>query len=74
VVAKANKGCRRHAKAIIDRDFESMIGAPGECVYIGIGLPQDVNRTTTAQVVHEQWVYAGLLIYVENGKIVAVQR
>ena len=74
-VAKANKGCREHAKAIVDRDFERMIGAPGECVYIGIGIPDIVNRTTTAQTLHDQWVYgSGLYIYVDNGTITAIQR
>ena len=73
-VAKANQGCKKHAKAIVARDIESMIGAPGKCAYIALGIPKDVNRTTTAQTVHDQWVYPGIYVYVDDGIITAVQR
>ena len=38
------------------------------------GIPRDVNRTVTADVVREQWVYPdGVLLYFENGFLTAWQ-
>ena len=38
------------------------------------GRPQKVNRTTTASVIREQWVYSGYrYIYFENGVVTSIQ-
>lgn len=37
------------------------------------GAPRDVNRTTTAYGVREQWVYTGGYLYFENGKLTTIQ-
>lgn len=37
------------------------------------GLPQKVNRTTTARGVREQWVYDGGYLYFEDGILTTVQ-
>ena len=38
------------------------------------GKPEDINRTTTAYGVHEQWVYSNYrYIYFDNGIVTAIQ-
>lgn len=37
------------------------------------GKPSDVNKTTMANVITEQWVYDGSYLYFTNGKLTAVQ-
>lgn len=38
------------------------------------GSPEDINRTTTASTVHEQWVYSGnRYIYLDDGIVTAIQ-
>ncbi len=38
------------------------------------GKPSDINKKTTANSVNEQWVYGvGKYIYIENGKVIAIQ-
>jgi poly-gamma-glutamate capsule biosynthesis protein CapA/YwtB (metallophosphatase superfamily) len=39
------------------------------------GRPESVNRTTTANGIHEQWVYSGSsnFLYFENGVLTAIQ-
>lgn len=39
----------------------------------GWGRPDDVNRTSTARYVHEQWVYPSSYLYFENGILTAIQ-
>lgn len=38
------------------------------------GSPRDINRTKTANGVHEQWVYSGnRYVYLDNGVVTAIQ-
>lgn len=37
------------------------------------GKPQSVNSTTTSNGTREQWVYSSGYLYVENGRVVAIQ-
>lgn len=38
------------------------------------GNPKQINRTITASIIYEQWVYsAGRYLYFENGKLVTIQ-
>lgn len=37
------------------------------------GHPSRINRTTTALIVYEQWVYGNRYLYFENGKLVTIQ-
>lgn len=38
-----------------------------------LGNPQRINRTTTASIIYEQWVYYNRYLYFENGKLVTIQ-
>lgn len=46
---------------------------PAEVLQSSWGKPSRVNRTTTANGVTEQWVYAGGYLYFKNGVLAAVQ-
>jgi hypothetical protein len=37
------------------------------------GKPQNINTTATANGIHEQWVYGGGYVYLDNGVVTAVQ-
>lgn len=38
------------------------------------GSPNDINKTTTENGVHEQWVYGnGRYIYLDDGVVTAIQ-
>lgn len=37
------------------------------------GVPAKVNRTTTAHGVREQWIYSGGYLYLDDGKLTAIQ-
>jgi hypothetical protein len=37
------------------------------------GEPSDINRTITASVVHEQWVYGDSYLYFDNGILTTIQ-
>ena len=39
----------------------------------GWGAPENINRTTTAQSVDEQWVYGRSYLYFTNGRLRAIQ-
>jgi len=49
------------------------IGAPKDYAILSWGRPKDINRTLTATRSREQWVYEGGYLYIENGKVVAIQ-
>lgn len=49
------------------------IGATDKHVMLSWGRPEDINRTITANMVAEQWVYSGGYIYIENGIVTAIQ-
>jgi hypothetical protein len=49
------------------------IGAPKDYAILSWGRPKDINRTVTAAGSREQWVYQGGYLYIENGKVVAIQ-
>jgi len=49
------------------------VGATDKQAILSWGRPEDVNRTITANKVHEQWVYSGGYIYIENGIVTAMQ-
>lgn len=50
------------------------IGASVEAAELSWGRPEHINRTITAGKTSEQWVYqGGNYLYVENGKVVAIQ-
>lgn len=49
------------------------IGMTAEQARASWGAPRDVNRTTTAYGVHEQWVYSGSYLYFEDGILRTIQ-
>jgi hypothetical protein len=51
------------------------IGMSAESALQRFGQPRKINRSTTASGVREQWVYAdGQYVYVENGRVTAIQQ
>lgn len=45
-----------------------------EVVKTSWGRPNDINRTTTASNIHEQWVYyGGRYVYLDNGIVTTIQ-
>lgn len=46
----------------------SRIGA-----YCSLGRPDKINRTVASYGTHEQWVYSGTYVYIEDGVLTAVQ-
>lgn len=65
-------------------DKPTVAAVPGGGVAIGMtaaqvlastwGKPKDINRTTRASGVHEQWVYGnGNYLYFENGVVTSIQ-
>lgn len=53
---------------------EPRIGMSADEVIDARGKPDSINRTTTADGVYEQWVYrSGKYIYLDNGKVRAIQ-
>jgi hypothetical protein len=49
------------------------IGMTDDMAQDSRGSPTDINRTVTASVVHEQWVYVGAYLYFENGRLTSWQ-
>jgi hypothetical protein len=70
--------CTKH----IDWDMESCrtidqqrvsIGMTAEQAQLSWGKPKAVNTTMTTDVAHEQWVYGGEYLYVDNGILRSMQ-
>jgi hypothetical protein len=49
------------------------IGMTAAQVRLAWGAPEEINRTTTAYGVHEQWVYGDSYVYLDNGIVTAFQ-
>ncbi len=49
------------------------LGMTREMVLESWGRPRDVNRTTSAAGVWEQWVYGGGYVYFTNGRVSVIQ-
>ncbi len=49
------------------------VGAKEQYVILSWGTPKDINRTITANTEHEQWVYDGGYIYLDNGIVSGIQ-
>ena len=50
-----------------------VIGMTKQQCIEALGTPRRINRTTTAYMIYEQWVYSGKYLYFENGKLVTIQ-
>lgn len=55
------------------REKHVFMGASVEMVRLAWGAPDEINRTTTAFGIHEQWVYGGQYLYLDNGVLTAIQ-
>ena len=65
---------RRNADAVRANQTPSVGMAADDLRASGWGSPSSVNRTTTSYGTREQWVYGGgRYVYVERGRVVAVQ-
>lgn len=52
---------------------EVIIGMNKQQCIDALGNPRRINKTTTATIVYEQWVYYSKYLYFENGKLVTIQ-
>lgn len=55
------------------RNQQVIIGMTTEQTRLALGEPMRINRTVTATGATEQWVYRGLYVYMDNGKVRAFQ-
>lgn len=49
------------------------IGMTAEQARMSWGKPEEINKTTTDNVKHEQWVYSGSYLYFDNGMLTTIQ-
>jgi hypothetical protein len=49
------------------------IGMTEDALLCALGTPDKVNRTVNAGGTHKQYVYGGVLVYTDNGKVIAFQ-
>ncbi len=75
----AGKLCASHvdwSKTMCDRvvNKEIALGMTKEQVKLSIGNPERVNKTTTANVAHEQWIYGDDYVYFDGGVVTGVQQ
>lgn len=55
-------------------DGKVWIGMTKEQALDSWGSPEDINRTITSDITHEQWVYPyGTYLYFDNGKLTGIQ-
>lgn len=67
-------GLNSMSGSLDDGPSSNGIGMSAERALRKFGQPHKINRTTTASGVREQWVYDnGQYVYVENGKVTAIQ-
>jgi hypothetical protein len=56
------------------RERKLFVGATAEMARLSWGPPEKINRTYTADIVHEQWVYpSGSYLYFDNGILSVAQ-
>lgn len=55
------------------REKHVFMGASAEMVRLAWGAPDEINRTTTAVGIHEQWVYGDQYLYLDNGVLTTIQ-
>ena len=55
------------------REKHVFMGASAEMVRLAWGAPDEINRTTTAFGIREQWVYGDQYLYLDNGVLTAIQ-
>jgi len=49
-------------------------GMDGVAVLLILGTPEVINQTETENIISEQLVYDDMYVYLENGKVTAIQR
>jgi len=52
---------------------EVFVGMPASAARIALGAPRTANETTTAAGTSQQWVYGNSYLYIENGRVTAIQ-
>lgn len=62
---------KKNTKRILEEKV--WIGMTKEMARESWGLPQDINRTITANGVHEQWVYGDSYLYFDDGILTTIQ-
>lgn len=74
IIAKRAKEKAVAAKKECDRRGGVSIGMTADQVRSSCwGKPQRINQTITARGKHEQWVYGGSYVYLENGTVTSIQ-
>lgn len=71
--ARAADAKERNRLALARTQGVSIGMTQAEALESAWGKPSKVNRTTTANIVTEQWVYPGGYLYFTNGKLTAIQ-
>ena len=66
---------KKYGKAVYERLKKGYywIGMTDEMALISLGNPNSNNRSVGSWGVHEQWVYKGMYLYFENGKLKSYQ-
>ncbi len=72
-IEKAN--LKKYGKVVYEKLKKGYywIGMTEQMALISLGSPNDTNRSVGSWGVHEQWVYNGLYLYFENGKLKSYQ-
>ena len=81
--AESEKRAKEHREYIIAKYGETygslilqgrvVIGMTKDQCIEALGHPTRINRTTTASMVSEQWVYSSRYLYFKNGVLVTIQ-
>jgi hypothetical protein len=71
VKAENPKWSNKVCSAIVESKI--FIGMTGEQVVASWGEPNNINRTITINVKHEQWIYAHHYLYFDNGILTTMQ-
>lgn len=66
---------KKYGKVVYDKLKQGYywLGMTNEMALISLGSPKDNNRSVGSWGIHEQWVYNGLYLYFENGKLKSYQ-
>ncbi|MGX5852185.1 hypothetical protein ACWKW6_01000 [Dyadobacter jiangsuensis] len=75
VVDRNKKIIAKYGKSLGQKlvDGYYWIGMSAEMAKVSLGEPEAINKSVGSWGVHEQWVYDGIYLYIEKGKVVSYQ-
>jgi hypothetical protein len=68
---KSKKWPAKIEQAAIEQSV--ILGMTSDQVLLALGKPEKINRTVYPRGVHEQWVYPGGYLYLDNGTVTSYQ-